>query len=30
VVTTLPSLPWLTILWAVPMLGAALVMLVPA
>ena len=29
-VTTLPSLPWLTILWAVPMLGAALVMLVPA
>ena len=24
------SVPWLTILWAVPMLGAALVMLVPA
>ncbi len=24
------SIPWLTILWAVPMLGAALVMLIPA
>jgi len=30
VVSSLPSLPWLTILWAVPVLGAALVMLIPA
>ncbi len=28
--TVVTSIPWLTILWAVPMLGAALVMLVPA
>lgn len=28
-VTSLPALPWLTLLWAVPLAGAALVMLLP-